>query len=113
MSRKLDEALDKLQKLAGVGAPFSARSGAEARYAQAYQEEVAAGRAPQLPERYRNAGTGKRMPGGHNNSRTASTKGDAHPAIHGFRRKGYRVEARWNPKEKTASVTPGDVADVK
>ena len=113
MSRKLDEALDKLQKLAGVGAPFSARSGAEARYGEAYQEEVRAGRAPQIARRYREAASGKRMPGGHNNIRTASGKGGNHPDVPGFRRKGYRVEARWNPKEKTASVTPGDVADVR
>lgn len=113
MSRKLEEALDKLQKLASVGAPFSARSGAEARYGDAYQEEVRAGRAPQIARRYREQGTGKRMPGGHNNSRTASGKGGNHPDVPGFRKKGYRVEARWNPKEKTASVTPGDVADVR
>lgn len=105
MSRKLDEALDRLQKLAGVGAPFSARSGAESRYADAYQEDVRAGLVPQIARRYRTPSTGKRMPGGHNNSRTASGKGGNHPAVHGFRRKGYKVEARWNPKEKEAADT--------
>lgn len=100
MSQKLDAALDKLQKLAGVGAPFSARTGAEARYADAYQEDVRAGLAPQIPAKYRRPGTGKRMPGGHNNSRTSSGKGPNHPSIHGYRRGGYRVEARWNPPEK-------------
>lgn len=113
MSRKLDEALDRLQKLAGVGAPFSARSGAEARYADAYQEEVRAGNKPQIGRKYRTPSTGKRMPGGHNNNRTASGKGGNHPAVHGFRRKGYKVEVKWNPAEKKAAVTPGDVADMR
>jgi hypothetical protein len=101
MSRRVDEALDKLQKLAGVGAPFAARTGAEARYNEAYQQDVREGIASQLKAKYRRGNVGKRMAGGGSGAGKGQSKGQPHPDVHGFRRHGYRVEARWNPRDKS------------
>jgi len=103
MATKFDEALDKLQKLAGVGAPFAARTGAEARYGDAYQEEVRNGTKPQLKAKYRRGNVGKRMAGGGSGAGKGQSKGQPHPDVHGFRRKGYRVEAKWNPRDKATA----------
>jgi hypothetical protein len=49
----LDQALDRLQRLAAFGAPFGARVSAEIMYGQEYQRLVAAGEKPQIRKKYR------------------------------------------------------------
>ncbi len=99
-SPAFEDATTRLHKLAGVGAPFSARSGVEARYGEAYQALVRAGTHAQLALKYRRTPTGKRMAGGHNNGGSSLGKHMPHPDVHGFRVHGYKCEPRWNPAEK-------------
>jgi hypothetical protein len=52
--RRMDLALEKLQKLAASNAPYGTRQGAEAEYGAAYQALVRLGVRRQLRAKYRN-----------------------------------------------------------
>ena len=98
---RMDRALERLQKLASDNAPYGARVTAEARYAEAYQELVRAGEAPQIREKYRSRKSStSRSSGSSGNAGTSAGKHSPHPDVPGYRRHGYKCEPKWNTKAK-------------
>lgn len=51
--KRLQVALERLQKQASVNAPYGSKVGAELEYAQAYDEQVRRGTKPKLRVKYR------------------------------------------------------------